>query len=71
MMREVICAAKAMLNAGDRPFNDRVVVLPAIQWALNTAWWKRLQASPHHVMMGGICVRPFLLSSRGLTRVFN
>ena len=41
-MREVICAAKAMLNEGDRPFNDRVVVLPAIQWALNTAWWKRL-----------------------------
>ena len=52
MMREVIHAAKAMLNEGGRPLNDRVVVLPAVQGALNTAWQKRLQATPYHVMMG-------------------
>ena len=28
------------------------MVLPAMQWALNSAWWKRLQTTPYHVMMG-------------------
>ena len=28
------------------------MVLPAVQWTLNTAWRERLQATPYHVMMG-------------------
>ena len=52
MMREVIHVAKAMLNEGWRPLSEWVVLLPTVQWTLNTAWRKRLQTSPYHVMMG-------------------
>ena len=52
MMRMVIHGAKAMLNEGARPLSEWVVLLPAAQWALNTAWRKRLQATPYRVMMG-------------------
>ena len=51
-MREVIYGAKAMPNEGGRPLSEWVVVPPAVQWALNTAWRKRLQATPYHVMRG-------------------
>ena len=51
MMREVIHGAKAMLNEWGRPLSEWVVVLPAVQWALNSAWRKRLQTTPYHVMM--------------------
>ena len=37
MMREGTHGAKAMLNVGRRPLSEWVVVLPAVQWALNTA----------------------------------
>ena len=50
MMREVIHEAKAMLDEKGRPLSQWVVVLPAVQRALNTAWRKRLQATPYHVM---------------------
>ena len=36
MMREVIHGVKAMLNEGERPLSEWVVVLPVVQWALNT-----------------------------------
>ena len=52
MMREVIHEAKAMLDEKGRPLSQWVVVLPAVQRALNTAWLNRLQATPYHVMMG-------------------
>ena len=52
MMREVIHGARAMLNEGGRPLSEWVVVQLAVKWALNTAWRKRLQATPYHVMMG-------------------
>ena len=38
MMCEVIHGAKAMLNEEGRPLSEWVVVLPAVQWALNTVW---------------------------------
>ena len=38
MMREVMHGAKAMLNEGGQPLSEGVVVLPAVQWALNTDW---------------------------------
>ena len=52
MMRKVIHGARAMLNEGGRPLSEWVLVLPAVQWTLNTAWRKRLQATSYHVMMG-------------------
>ena len=52
MIREVTHGAKAMPNEGRQPLREWVVVLPAVQWALNTARRKRLQATPYHVMMG-------------------
>ena len=52
MTREVIHRAKAMLNEGGRPLSEGVVVLPAAQWALNTAWRKRLRTTLYHVVMG-------------------
>ena len=51
-MREVIYGAKAMPNEGGRPLSEWVVVLPVVQWAVNTAWRNRLQATPCHVMIG-------------------
>ena len=42
MMREVIHGANAMPNEWGRPLSEWVVVLPAVQWAWNTAWRKRL-----------------------------
>ena len=50
MMREVIHGAKAMLNEEGRPLSEWVVVPPAVQWALNTTWRKRLRATPYHVV---------------------
>ena len=52
MMREVVHGAKAMLNEWGRPLSEWIVVLPAVQWALNTAWQSRLHLTPYHVMMG-------------------
>lgn len=48
IMREVIHGAKAMLNDDGRPLSGWIVVL---QRALSTAWRKRLQTTPYHVMM--------------------
>ena len=52
MMHEVIHGAKAMLNEGGWPLSEWFVVLAVVQWVLSTAWRKRLQATPYHVMMG-------------------
>jgi len=52
MMREILRTAKSILNERRRPLSEWIVVVPAIQWALNTAWRKRLGASPFQAMMG-------------------
>ena len=52
MMREGIHGAKAMLIEGMPPLSEWVVVLPAVQWALNKAWRKLLQATPYNAMIG-------------------
>ena len=51
-MREILRTAKAILNERRRPLSEWIAVVPGIQWALNTAWRKRLEASPFQVMMG-------------------
>ena len=52
MIREVIRGAKAMFNEGGRPLSELVVTLPAVQWAFNTAWRKRLQTTRYQFTMG-------------------
>ena len=52
MMREVLRTTKAILNERRRPLSEWIVVLPAVQSALNAAWRQRLNASPFQVMMG-------------------
>ena len=52
MIPEYIHGVKAMLNERGWPLSEWIVVLPAVQWALNTTWRKRLQTTPYHVMMG-------------------
>ena len=72
MIREVTHGAKAMPNEGRQPLREWVVVLPAVQWALDTASRKRLQATPYHVMMGGGATYGLSCShSMQTTRVFN
>ena len=51
MMREVIRTAKAMLNERKRPLSEWIVVIPAIQWALNTAYRRRMAGTPFQLMM--------------------
>ena len=47
------------------------VELPAVQWALNTAWRKRLQATPYHVKMGREPRTAFTALIEGDDEVFN
>ena len=47
------------------------MVLPAVQWALNTAWRKRLQATPYHVKMGREPRTAFTALIEGDDEVFN
>ena len=51
-MREVIITAKAMLHERGRPPSEWTTVLPAVQWALNTAVRQRLGTPPYCVMLG-------------------
>jgi len=52
MMREVVRALKAMLNEKKRDTRDWVGLVPAVQWALNTAFRERYGSTPYHVMYG-------------------
>lgn len=38
MTGDMIRALKAILSEGKRDFNERVNILPAVQWALDTAF---------------------------------
>ena len=71
MMREVIHGAKVMLKEWERPLSDSAMVLPAVQWALNTAWQKQLQTTPYHIMMGREPRTVFTALIKGTTRVFS
>ena len=51
-MREVVRALKAMLNEERRDPRDWVGLVPAVQWALNTAFRERYGSTPYHVMFG-------------------
>ena len=52
MMREVMRALKIILQEKRRDIREWVDMLPAVQWALNTAYRKRYARTPYHVMFG-------------------
>ena len=52
MMREVVRTLKAMIQEERRSTRDWVDLVPAVQWALNTAFRERYGSTPYHVMFG-------------------
>ena len=69
IVREVIHGATILLTEWRRPLSEWALVLPVVQWALNTAWRKGPQTTPYHVMMSR--GRHLLLPSRGKPSVFS
>ena len=65
-MREVVRALKAILQER-RNIREWVDVVPAVQWALNTAYRERYVSTRYHVMFGRAPLRSFssLASSTG------
>ncbi|CAB1109830.1 unnamed protein product [Ectocarpus sp. CCAP 1310/34] len=52
MMREIVRTMKAVLQERRRNVRDWVDLVPAVQWALNTAYRERYASTPYHVMFG-------------------
>ena len=52
MMREMVRALKAILQEEGRDIREWVGVVPAVQWALNTAYREIYASIPYHVMFG-------------------
>ena len=52
MMREVVRTLKAILQERRGSVRDWVDLVPAVQWALNTAYRERYGSTPYHVMFG-------------------
>ena len=51
-MREEVRASKAILQEERRDIREWVDVVPAVQWALNTAYPERYASTPYHVLFG-------------------
>eukprot|EP00752_Nemacystus_decipiens_P007839 g7004.t1 len=52
MMREVVRTFKAILQERRKSVREWVDLVPAVQWALNTAYRERYGSTPYHVMFG-------------------
>ena len=67
MMREVVRTFKAILQERRKSVRDWVDLVPAVQWALNTAYRQRYGSTPYHVMFGRAPTTAFatLASSSG------
>ena len=52
MVKEVVRALRSILLEQRREVTEWVDVLPAVQWALNTAYRRRYDSTPYHVMFG-------------------
>ena len=52
MVKEVVRALRSILLEQRRAVSEWVDVLPAVQWALNTAHRRRYDSTPYHVMFG-------------------
>ena len=51
-MKEVVRSLRSILLEQRRAVSEWVDVLPAVQWALNTAFRPRHGSTPYHVMFG-------------------
>ncbi|CAM9984949.1 unnamed protein product, partial [Sphacelaria rigidula] len=52
MVKEVVRALRSILLEQRQEVTKWVDVLPAVQWALNTAYRRRFGCTPYHVMFG-------------------
>ena len=52
MMRDVVRTLKTILQERRGSVRDWVDLVPAVQWALNTAYRERYGSTPYHVMFG-------------------
>ena len=52
MVKEVVRALRSILLEQRREVSEWVDVLPAVQWSLNTAYRRRYDSTPYHVMFG-------------------
>ena len=52
MVKEVVRALRSILLEQRRAVSEWVDVLPAVKWALNTAYRRRYDSTPYHVMFG-------------------
>ena len=52
MMRDVVRTLKAMIHKERRTAQGWVEFVPAVQWALNTAFRERYGSTPYHAMFG-------------------
>ena len=53
-MREVVRVLKAILQEERCDLSEWVDVVPAVQWALNTAYHERYASTPFHIMFGRV-----------------
>ena len=51
-IREVVHVLKAILQEERHDIRECVDVVPAVQWALNTAFRERYASTPYHVIFG-------------------
>ena len=51
-MREMVRASKPILPGKTRDTREMVDVVPAVQWALNTAYRERYASTPYYDMFG-------------------
>ena len=63
MMREVVRTLKAISQEERCDTRERVDVVPAVQWALNTALRERYASTPHHVLFGRTPLTNFSLAA--------
>ena len=52
MVKEVVSSLRSIFLQQRRAVSEWVDVLPAVQWALNTAFRPRYGSTPYHVMFG-------------------
>ena len=54
MMSEVVRALQVILQEERNGIREWMDVVPAVQWALNTAYRERYASTPYHVLLGRV-----------------
>ena len=71
MVKEVVRSLRSILLEQRRAVSELVDVLPAVQWALNTAFRLRYGSTPYHVMFGCAPRTPFSVLANSSTGEWN